>query len=41
MSRRSDEEIIIEIKKLIESNVKTGVASHGGVIEFDSTKMEC
>tara|TARA_B100002019_G_scaffold293437_1_gene321044 strand:- start:3397 stop:3744 length:348 start_codon:yes stop_codon:yes gene_type:complete len=38
MSTRSDEDIIIEIKKLIESHVKPGVASHGGVIEFDSYK---
>lgn len=31
---RPDEEIITEIKELIESHVKPGVAGHGGNIEF-------
>ena len=31
---RTDDEIITQIKELIESHVKPGVASHGGVIEF-------
>jgi Fe-S cluster biogenesis protein NfuA len=34
MTTRNDEEIITEVKKLIESNVKPGVAQHGGNIEF-------
>ena len=34
MTTRTDEEIITEVKKLIESNVKPGVAQHGGNIEF-------
>ena len=31
---RSKEEIVEQIKELIESNVKPAVASHGGVIDF-------
>ena len=31
---RTDEEIIEQIKELIETHVKPGVASHGGNIEF-------
>jgi len=34
MSERTNEVIIEEVKKLIESNVKPAVASHGGNIEF-------
>lgn len=34
MTQRTDEEIITQIKELIESHVKPGVASHGGNIEF-------
>ena len=34
MTTRPDEEIIKQIKELIESHVKPGVASHGGNIEF-------
>jgi Fe-S cluster biogenesis protein NfuA len=34
--KRTDEEIITEVKKLIETHVKPAVASHGGVIEFIS-----
>lgn len=34
MTTRTDEEIIKQIKELIESHVKPGVASHGGNIEF-------
>jgi len=33
---RTKEEIIKQIKHLIETNVKPAVASHGGVIEFIS-----
>jgi Fe-S cluster biogenesis protein NfuA len=33
---RTDEEIISEIKELIETNVKPAVAGHGGNIEFVS-----
>jgi len=33
---RSNEEIISEIKELIETNVKPAVAGHGGNIEFVS-----
>lgn len=33
---RSNEEVIVEIKELIESHVKPGVAEHGGVVEFVS-----
>ena len=31
---RSKEEIVEQIKELIESNVKPAVANHGGVIDF-------
>jgi len=31
---RPDEEVIEQIKELIESHVKPAVASHGGVIEY-------
>ena len=34
MAERTDEEIIEQIKYLIENNVKPAVASHGGVIDF-------
>ena len=34
MTDRTDEEIIEQIKVLIEDNVKPAVASHGGVIDF-------
>jgi|TARA_B100001094_G_scaffold285029_1_gene298899 Fe-S cluster biogenesis protein NfuA len=34
MTTRTDEQIITEVKKLIESHVKPGVAQHGGNIEF-------
>ena len=34
MSDRTDEQVIEEIKKLIESHVKPSVAHHGGNIEF-------
>tara|TARA_B100000902_G_scaffold27990_1_gene33682 strand:- start:2331 stop:2666 length:336 start_codon:yes stop_codon:yes gene_type:complete len=34
MTTRTDEEIIKQIKELIESHVKPGVAQHGGNIEF-------
>ena len=34
MTTRTDEDIIKQIKELIESHVKPGVASHGGNIEF-------
>lgn len=33
-NQRSDDEIIEQIKELIETHVKPGVASHGGNIEF-------
>ena len=33
---RSNEEIITQIKAIIETNVKPAVASHGGVIDFVS-----
>lgn len=33
---RSNEEIIIQIKEIIETHVKPGVAEHGGNIEFVS-----
>jgi len=36
MTTRSDDEIIEEIKSLIESHVKPAVAGHGGNIEFKS-----
>jgi len=36
MTTRTDEEIITQIKELIETHVKPAVASHGGVIEFVS-----
>ena len=36
MSTRSNEEIITQIKELIEANIKPAVAQHGGVIEFIS-----
>ena len=34
MTTRNDEEIIEQIKKLIETHVKPSVATHGGNIEF-------
>jgi len=34
MTQRTDEEIITQIKELLESHVKPSVASHGGNIEF-------
>lgn len=34
MAERTNEEIIEHIKHLIETNVKPGVASHGGTVEF-------
>jgi Fe-S cluster biogenesis protein NfuA len=34
MAERSNEEIIEQIKKLIETNVQPSVASHGGNIKF-------
>ena len=34
MTTRTDEEIIIQIKELIETKVKPSVASHGGNIEY-------
>ena len=34
MTDRSNEEIIVEIKELLESHVKPAVASHGGTISF-------
>ena len=34
MTQRTDEEIITQIKELIETHVKPGVAGHGGNIEF-------
>ena len=34
MTQRTDEEIIDQIKELIESHVKPTVAQHGGNIEF-------
>ena len=36
MTSRTDEEIITQIKELIESRVKPSVAEHGGNIEFTS-----
>jgi len=36
MTQRTDEEIITQIKELIETNVKPAVAGHGGNIEFVS-----
>lgn len=36
MAKRSNEEIITQIKAIIETNVKPAVASHGGVIDFVS-----
>ena len=36
MTIRTDEEIITQIKELIETQVKPAVAGHGGVIEFIS-----
>jgi len=36
MAERSNEEIIKQIKDIIETNVKPAVASHGGVIDFVS-----
>lgn len=38
MTTRTDEEIIKQIKELIESHVKPGVAQHGGNIEFVNYK---
>ena len=34
MAERTKEEIIEQIKHIIETNVKPAVASHGGVIDF-------
>ena len=34
MTQRTDDEIIAQIKELIETEVKPAVASHGGNIEF-------
>ena len=39
MTTRTDEEIIKEVKQLIESHVKPGVAQHGGNIEFLNYNM--
>lgn len=36
MTKRTNDEIIIEIKELLESHVKPAVASHGGTISFVS-----
>jgi len=36
MTNRTDEEIIAQIKELIETQVKPAVAGHGGNIEFIS-----
>ena len=36
MTQRTDDEIIEQIKELIETHVKPGVAGHGGNIEFVS-----
>ena len=36
MTTRTNEEIVTQIKELIETNVKPAVANHGGVIEFVS-----
>lgn len=36
MTERTDEEIILQIKELIEERVKPAVAGHGGNIEFIS-----
>ena len=36
MTERTNEEIIIQIKELIETQVKPAVAGHGGNIEFVS-----
>ena len=36
---RTDEEIINQIKGIIEDYVKPAVASHGGVIDFVSYKV--
>tara|TARA_B100000073_G_C23643245_1_gene537526 strand:- start:383 stop:736 length:354 start_codon:yes stop_codon:yes gene_type:complete len=38
MTDRTDDEIIEQIKHLIETNVKPAVASHGGVIDFVNYK---
>ena len=35
---RTDEEIIAQIKKILEDYVKPAVDSHGGVIDFVSYK---
>jgi Fe-S cluster biogenesis protein NfuA len=34
MTTRSDEEIVVSIKELLESHVKPAVAGHGGTISF-------
>ena len=34
MTTRSDEEIVVSIKELLESHVKPAVAGHGGTINF-------
>ena len=36
MTKRTDEEIIEQIKKILEEYVKPAVDSHGGVIDFVS-----
>ena len=36
MTERTDEEIVTQIKELIEAQVKPAVAGHGGNIEFVS-----
>lgn len=36
MTQRTDEEIISQIKELIETHIKPAVAGHGGNIEFVS-----
>ena len=36
MTQRTNEEVIEQIKELIETQVKPAVANHGGVIEFVS-----
>ena len=40
MTDRTDEEIIEQIKHIIETNVKPAVASHGGVLTLSATKMD-
>ena len=38
VENRTDEEIIVQIKKILEDYVKPAVDSHGGVIDFVSYK---